>query len=74
MAQANVDVVFHEEASGANTARTVLADTLASLHAGDTLVVWRLDRLGRGADRREALLHRRVAEANRATSARTRSP
>jgi predicted site-specific integrase-resolvase len=32
MAQANVDVVFHEEASGVNTARPVLADTLASLH------------------------------------------
>jgi DNA invertase Pin-like site-specific DNA recombinase len=47
MAQANVDVVFQEEASGANTARPVLADTLASLHPGDTLVVWRLDRLGR---------------------------
>ena len=36
-----------EEASGANTARPVLAKTLAALRPGDTLVVWRLDRLGR---------------------------
>jgi DNA invertase Pin-like site-specific DNA recombinase len=36
MAQANVDVVFPEEASGANTARPVLADTLASLRTRET--------------------------------------
>jgi Resolvase, N terminal domain len=35
------------KASGANTARPVLAKTLAALKSGDTLVVWRLDRLGR---------------------------
>jgi hypothetical protein len=47
LARAAVDVVFEEEASGANTARPVLAKTLAALRSGDTLVVWRLDRLGR---------------------------
>jgi hypothetical protein len=47
LARAAVDVVFQEEASGANTARPVLAEALAALKSGDTLVVWRLDRLGR---------------------------
>ena len=47
LTRAAVDVVFEEEASGANTARPVLAKTLATLRSGDTLVVWRLDRLGR---------------------------
>lgn len=47
LTRAAVDVVFGEEASGANTARPVLAKTLATLRSGDTLVVWRLDRLGR---------------------------
>jgi DNA invertase Pin-like site-specific DNA recombinase len=47
LARAAVDVVFEEEASGANNARPVLAKSLAALRSGDTLVVWRLDRLGR---------------------------
>jgi DNA invertase Pin-like site-specific DNA recombinase len=47
LARAAVDVVFEEAASGADTARPVLAKTLAALRPGDTLVVWRLDRLGR---------------------------
>jgi DNA invertase Pin-like site-specific DNA recombinase len=47
LTRAAVDVVFEEEASGANTARPVLAKTLAALRPRDTLVVWRLDRLGR---------------------------
>jgi hypothetical protein len=47
LARAAVDTVFGEEASGANTARPVLAKTLTALRPGDTLVVWRLDRLGR---------------------------
>jgi hypothetical protein len=57
LARAAVDVVFEEEASGANTARPVLAKTLAALRSGDTLVVWRLDCWGsstRSATRRSA--------------------
>jgi DNA invertase Pin-like site-specific DNA recombinase len=36
-----------DTASGAKTERPQLAEALGSLRPGDTLVVWRLDRLGR---------------------------
>ena len=39
--------VFEETASGANTARPQLRDALEFLRPGDTLVVWKLDRLAR---------------------------
>ena len=39
--------VYQETASGAKADRPVLEDVLSYLRAGDTLVVWRLDRLGR---------------------------
>ena len=39
--------VFTETASGARTDRPVLARVLDQLRPGDTLVVWKLDRLGR---------------------------
>jgi DNA invertase Pin-like site-specific DNA recombinase len=39
--------VFTETASGAKAERVVLTETLAYLRPGDTLIVWRLDRLGR---------------------------
>jgi DNA invertase Pin-like site-specific DNA recombinase len=39
--------VFTDTASGAKTERTGLKDALNYVRAGDTLVVWRLDRLGR---------------------------
>lgn len=39
--------VFKDTASGAKTDRAGLQDALDHLRAGDTLVVWRLDRLGR---------------------------
>ena len=39
--------VYEEQASGKNTGRPQLEGCLKSLRAGDTLVVWRLDRLGR---------------------------
>ena len=39
--------VFEETASGANKARPQLRDALDFLRPGDTLVVWKLDRLAR---------------------------
>ncbi len=39
--------IFEEHASGAKAARPELARTLAHLRVGDTLAVWKLDRLGR---------------------------
>jgi len=39
--------VYEEHASGKNTERPQLEACLKSLREGDTLIVWRLDRLGR---------------------------
>src|SRR5215211_17726 len=39
--------VFEETASGAKAERTVLKEALQYARPGDTLIVWRLDRLGR---------------------------
>lgn len=39
--------IFEEKASGASRIRPELARTLARLTRGDTLVIWKLDRLGR---------------------------
>jgi DNA invertase Pin-like site-specific DNA recombinase len=39
--------IFHDIASGAKTARPGLEEALAYLREGDTIVVWKLDRLGR---------------------------
>jgi DNA invertase Pin-like site-specific DNA recombinase len=47
LAKAGCGKVFEETASGAKADRVVLAKLLGYLRAGDTLVVWRLDRLGR---------------------------
>jgi DNA invertase Pin-like site-specific DNA recombinase len=44
---AGVDRVFTDQASGRKDDRPGLAAALAALQAGDVLVVWKLDRLGR---------------------------
>lgn len=45
--QAGCDKIIEEKASGARTDRTGLDEALSFLRKGDTLVVWKLDRLGR---------------------------
>src|SRR5690554_1519256 len=45
--QAGCAVIYEEAISGKNTARPELEQCRKALRAGDTLVVWRLDRLGR---------------------------
>ena len=44
---AGCEKVFSDVASGTADRRTGLAEALAYARAGDTIVVWRLDRLGR---------------------------
>src|SRR3712207_7975995 len=44
---AGCERIFTDTASGARTDRPGLAGALLHLRPGDTLVVWRLDRLGR---------------------------
>lgn len=45
--QAGCSTIYEEAASGKNAARPELEQCRKALRAGDTLVVWRLDRLGR---------------------------
>jgi DNA invertase Pin-like site-specific DNA recombinase len=40
-------IIYEEKASGKQARRVELENCLKALRAGDTLVVWRLDRLGR---------------------------
>src|SRR5689334_23812569 len=47
LAKAGCERTFTETASGSKADRPVLAEVLGYLRRGDTLVVWRLDRLGR---------------------------
>lgn len=47
LAQAGCEDIFSEKQSGATKERPVLEQCLRHLRKGDTLVVWRLDRLGR---------------------------
>ena len=45
--KANCNQIHKEIASGAKTARPVLDEIIRNLREGDTLVIWKLDRLGR---------------------------
>jgi DNA invertase Pin-like site-specific DNA recombinase len=45
--KAECEKIFVDTASGATIERKELAQALAQARAGDTIVVWRLDRLGR---------------------------
>ncbi len=45
--QAGCEKIFEEKASGAQRDRPALTEALAYMRSGDTLVVWKLDRLAR---------------------------
>ncbi|OAI09341.1 resolvase [Methylomonas lenta] len=45
--KAGCDQVHEEIASGAKTSRPVLEEIMRNLREGDTLIIWKLDRLGR---------------------------
>ena len=45
--RAHVDEIYKEHASGKSLERPELANVLRALRSGDTLVVWRFDRMGR---------------------------
>lgn len=47
LSKAECDYIYKEAASGAKGGRPVLDDVLSRLRAGDVLVIWKLDRLGR---------------------------
>jgi DNA invertase Pin-like site-specific DNA recombinase len=47
LTKAGCDRIFTDTASGAKTERIGLDEALNYVRKGDTLVVWRLDRLGR---------------------------
>jgi DNA invertase Pin-like site-specific DNA recombinase len=64
LTEAGCDRLFTEHASGAATARPELEHLLDAARSGDTIVVWRLDRLGRSMkhllDLVAYLEHRRI--------------
>jgi DNA invertase Pin-like site-specific DNA recombinase len=66
--EAGAERVFAETASGAKTDRAALARCLASLEAGDTLLVTKLDRLARST---RDLLNTLAAVAERGASFRS---
>lgn len=45
--QAGAEQIYTEIVSGTKADRPVLAEVLRNLRAGDVLVIWKLDRLGR---------------------------
>lgn len=68
LAAAGCNRTFEDRASGARTDRPGLAAALSHLRRGDTLVIWRLDRLGRTTHQLVGLLERFEREGIRLRS------
>ncbi|NNM78060.1 recombinase family protein [Sphingomonas sp. ID1715] len=62
LTQAGCERTFSEHASRASAERPILAEALSHTRAGDTLVVWRLDRLGRSLPHLIQIVQRLEAE------------
>lgn len=45
--QAGCEKIFVDKATGANMSRPALAEALQFMRAGDRLIIWKMDRLGR---------------------------
>jgi DNA invertase Pin-like site-specific DNA recombinase len=76
--RAGCEKIFTDEMSGAKRERPGLSEALAYMRAGDTLVVWRLDRLGRSLkdliQRIEELQQRQIGFRSLHESIDTTSP
>ncbi len=72
MTKAGCQKVFEDKVSGTRTDHPGLAKALEMLREGDTLVVWKLDRLGRSVKQRVDLvgkLHKQRIQFNSLTDA-----
>lgn len=56
------DIIYEDKMSGSKTSRPELDKCLASLKAGDSLVVWKFDRLGRVTYHLTKLIHDLAAQ------------
>lgn len=57
LTRAGCEKIFQEKVSGVKTHRVELSKLLAHLRAGDVLVIWKLDRLGRSLQHLVELTH-----------------
>src|SRR5690242_4958981 len=57
LTRAGCEKIYQEKVSGMKTHRVELSKLLVQLRAGDTLVIWKLDRLGRSLQHLVELTH-----------------
>jgi len=62
--RAGCERIFQDVASGSKTARPALDELLGQLRAGDVLVIWKLDRMGRSLRHLVDLVGDLVARVN----------
>ena len=72
--QGGAEAVYHEQASGKSANRLELDACLKALRPGDSLLVWRLDRLGRNLAHLLAVVTDLKARGIGSSPSRNRSP